>query len=133
MLSQQACFSPATPSLCLAHPPKMQEERAHANRLQAAYRRCFALAQEKHAAGDHETAADLRMKVSRQPGMRYKELLYGFLWGLPAAMASAHPVRAVRRVTARLLRLPSGRAGRPHSLWCRCTLACHYPTAGPPC
>lgn len=46
----------------------MQEERAHANRLQAAYRRCFALAQEKHAAGEPETAAELRMKVGQCEG-----------------------------------------------------------------
>lgn len=44
-------------------PYSAQQERAHASRLQAAYRRCFALAQEKQAAGEHETAADLRMKV----------------------------------------------------------------------
>lgn len=53
------------PAPCPAAPP--QQERAHASRLQEACRRCFALAAEKHAAGDYETANELRMKVGALP------------------------------------------------------------------
>jgi hypothetical protein len=71
-MAQAPSAPPALPSLSEATYQRNQsifeEERAHASRLQAAYRRCFALAQEKHAAGDHETAAELRMK-----GHKYKQ------------------------------------------------------------
>lgn len=70
--AQAPIAPPALPSLSEASYQRNQsifeEERAYANRLQAAYRRCFALAQEKHAAGEHETAAELRMK-----GHEYKQ------------------------------------------------------------
>lgn len=67
----------------------MQEERAYANRLQAAYRRCFALAQEKHAAGEHETAAELRMKVGRWEGACCLEHVHACIgYRLMASMGS---------------------------------------------
>lgn len=72
--STQPCFDArcALANTCRpqpAHPrAHLQQERAQAKRLEQAYRRCFELAAEAHARGDHGAAAELSMRVGAGPG-----------------------------------------------------------------